>query len=71
MWGLKGVEEGLSIPFPPLVCGPPGAFFDVMLCEFRDRDGWKWFAMRKVPELQKRKIHNQSGWQRTLEMGGK
>lgn len=65
------MEEGLSIPFPPLVCGPPSACFDVMLCEFRDRDGWKWFAMKKVPELEKRKIHNQSGWQRTLEMGGK
>lgn len=45
--GMEGAEERLSVPFPPLVCGPPRTFFDVMLCEFRDREGMEMFCRVK------------------------
>lgn len=53
---MEGVEEGLSVPFPPLVCGPPSTFFDVMLCKFRDREGMEMFCrVKKSPMVEPQK----------------
>lgn len=61
MWGLREWRKVFLFPFPPLVCGPPSTFFDVMLCKFRDREGMEMFCRvekKKTPqEPQKMKDH--------------
>ena len=47
MWGLRGVHVGFSVPYPPLVCGPPGRSSGVLLCEFRDGLKGKVLEVRK------------------------